>query len=60
MNTKFIVTQDELTAKKLIASGFKLISQNGMTYAFLNEPPKNFSFESVDKSKIAYTKILSL
>lgn len=60
MNTKFIVTQDEQTAKLLIASGFKLVSQNGITYAFLNEPPKNFNFANVDKTKIAYTPILSL
>lgn len=60
MNTKFIVTQDESTAKKLIAYGFKLVTHSGQTYAFLNEPPKNFNFASVDKTKIAYTPILSL
>lgn len=60
MNTKFIVTQDESTAKMLIASGFKLISQNGTTHVFLNELPNNFNFASVDKTKIAYTSILSL
>lgn len=60
MNTKFIVTQDEPTAKLLMASGFKLVSQNGNTYAFLNEPPKNFNFATVDKTKVAYTAILSL
>ena len=60
MKNKFIITQDDSTAKILIASGFQLVAQNGETYTFLNEAPKGFSFANFDKSKIAYTNIMTI
>ena len=60
MNKKFIIVQDEATALKLIASGFRLVSQLNNTYTFMNQVPQNFSFDELDKSKLAYTNILSL
>ena len=56
---KFITTTDKEIADKLISAGFQLVSQNGI-YTFLNQLPKNFSFEEIDKNKIAYTNILSM
>ena len=60
MNKKFIIVQDEATANKLIASGFQLVSKVNNTYPFMNQVPQHFSFDEVDKSKFAYTNILSL
>ena len=60
MNKKFIIVQDEATAKKLIASGFRLVFQLNNTYTFMNQVPQNFTFDEIDKSKLAYTNILSL
>lgn len=56
----FITTTDKETADKLISSGFQLVSQSGSAFTFLNQLPKNFSFEEVDKTKMAYTNILSM
>ena len=56
----FIKTADKETADKLLACGFQLISQVGNIYTFLNQPPKNFNFDTVDKKKIVYDSILSL
>ena len=60
MKKKFIIVQDEATANKLIASGFRLVSQLNNTYTFMNQVPQNFTFDEIDKSKLAYTSILSL
>ncbi len=60
MAKKFIKTTDTETANKLTALGFKLISYMGNVYTFLNETSQNLTFESVDKSKIAYDSKLSL
>lgn len=60
MKNQFIKTTDKQTAEKLIFFGFKLISQIGNIYTFINEPPKNFNFESIDNKKIVYDNILSL
>lgn len=60
MNKKFIIVQDETIAKKLIASGFQLVTQLNNTYTFMNQVPQHFSFDEVDKSKLAYTNILSI
>ena len=60
MKNKFIITQDDKTAKMLLASGFKLMAQNGVTYTFLNDAPKGFNFANFDKSKIAYTNIMTI
>ena len=56
----FITTTDKETADKLLSVGFQLMSQNGNAYTFLNQLPKNFNFDEVDKSKMAYTNILSM
>lgn len=55
----FITTTDKETADKLISAGFQLVSQNG-AYIFLNQLPNNFTFDEVDKTKMAYTNILSM
>lgn len=60
MNKKFIIVQDEDTANKLVASGFQIVSKVNNTYTFMNQVPQHFSFDEVDKSKLAYTDILSL
>ena len=60
MNKKFIKTTDNDTANKLIAYGFRLVSQIGNVYTFLNEMPKNIVFEGVDTTKIVYDNKLSL
>ena len=57
---KFIMTTDKETADKLISVGFQLVSQNNGVYTFLNQPPKNFTFDEVDKKKMAYTNILNI
>ena len=60
MDKKFIKTTDAETANKLIAFGFTLVSHIGNIYTFINETPKNFTFESVDSKKLVYDNILSL
>lgn len=56
----FIKTTDKETAEKLMFSGFQLVSQDNSVYTFLNQLPKNFSFDGVDETKMAYTNILSI
>ena len=60
MNKKFIIVQDEATANKLVAGGFQIVSKINNTYTFMNQVPQHFSFDEVDKSKLAYTNILSI
>ena len=60
MNKNFIKTTDKTTADKLIANGFKLISSAGNIYTFINQVPKNFNFDMIDKKMIVYDNILSL
>ena len=60
MNKKFIIVQDEATANKLVAGGFQIVSKINNTYTFMNQVPQHFSFDEVDKTKLAYTNILSL
>lgn len=57
---KFIKTTDKPTADRLISEGFKLVSHVGSVYTFLNQPPQNFNFDSVDSKKIVYDSTLSL
>ena len=57
---KFLVTTSQVVANQLVASGVKMISNINNTYVFINDLPKNFSFDSIDTSMIAYTNILSL
>lgn len=56
----FIKTTDREIADKLLICGFQLVSQVGNIYTFLNQPPKNFNFDAIDKKKIVYDNILSL
>lgn len=60
MNKKFIVTKDKSIAMVLKANGVPEVSNIGEVYVFLNQLPVNFSFANFDKSKLAYTNILSL
>lgn len=60
MTKKFIKTTDAKTASQLLAEGFKLISQIGNVYTFLNDVPENFNFNTVDEKKIVYDNKLSL
>lgn len=60
MEKKFIKTTDKETADKLLAYGFKLVSHIGSIYTFINETPKNFNFEVIDKKMIVYDNMLSL
>jgi hypothetical protein len=56
MKQNFLKTTDEDTKNKLLEQGFKLISQDGSTYTFLNDTTLTFE----DKSKITYTNILCI
>lgn len=56
----FITTADKETADKLISAGFQLVSQSGSAYTFLNQLPKNFNFDKVDKKKMVYTNTLNV
>ena len=60
MKQNFIKTTDESTAEKLISEGFKLVSQVGQVYTFLNDMPESFHFDSVDKKYIAYSNVLNV
>lgn len=60
MEKKFIKTTDEKTANQLIVAGFKLVSHIGNIYTFINEAPKNFNFNVIDKKMIVYDNILSV
>lgn len=54
----FITTTDKETAEKLLFEGFELVSQSGTAYTFLNQLPKNFTFDENDKKKMCYTNTL--
>jgi hypothetical protein len=60
MKQNFIKTTDKETADKLMVCGFQLVSHMGNVYTFLNQPPKNFSFEEVDKNKYTYSNMINL
>lgn len=60
MKQNFIKTMDEETANKLIMCGLQLVSHIDNVYTFLNNPPKNFNFDTVDKKKYVYSNILSM
>ena len=59
LNQKFIITQDVEIANQLNAKGFRLISQDNGMYKFINQPPKNFTFDGFNMEKICFTNILS-
>lgn len=56
---KFIKTTDKPTADRLIAYGYKLVSQIGNIYTFLNDASK-LNFDVIDKKQIVYDDKLSL
>ena len=56
----FIMTMDKSTADKLVTAGFTMLCSNGGYYVFLNQPPKNFTFGSIDKTKFCFTNILGM
>lgn len=56
MTYNFIRTTDEDSKNALVREGFKLISQDGRTFTFLND--KSLSFEDTNK-KIQYSNILT-
>ena len=56
---KFIVTQNESVANKLLANGFHLLSNVSGTYTFINESNK-FSFEQFDKKLVHFTDKLNI
>lgn len=58
MKYNFIRTTDAETKNQLINLGFKLVSQDGNSFIFIND--KNLSFEYSNKDKIKYTNILSV
>jgi hypothetical protein len=60
MKKNFITTVDKEIADKLISVGFQLVSQSGTSYIFLNQFPKNFTFDEVDVKKICYTDIINI
>ena len=59
-NKKFIITKDEAIANKMIAHKFKLVSAAMGVYTFINDAPKNFSFDELDYKKIYFTNMLSI
>lgn len=56
MKYNFIRTSDEETKNKLIKENFKLVSQDGNMYTFINDHSLTFD----DRSKIQYTNILCI
>ncbi len=57
MKYNFLKTSDEVTKNKLLNEGFKLISQDGNIYTFLNDHA--LTFEDKNK-KIQYSNMLSI
>lgn len=56
MKYNFIKTTDEYTKDVLIKEGFKLISQDGDVYTFINEPSLTFDHR---EKKIQYSNMLT-
>ena len=57
---RFIVTQNESVANKLIAYGFNLLSNVCGTYTFVNYTPEKFNFSSIDITKLHFTNKISI
>lgn len=57
---KFIIVQSRSVAEKLMACGFQLVSHLYGTYTFINEPPKNFTFDVIDAKQVRFTNHLCL
>ena len=60
MNKKFIIVNNELSAKKMIAAGFILLGKTGNNYTFVNQPPKHFNFDTINSKHYCYSNILSI
>lgn len=58
MNQNFIKTTDKEIADKLMTCGFQVVNSTHGVYTFLNKPPKNFTFDSIDIKKLVYTNTL--
>lgn len=56
MKQNFIRTTDEDTKNQLLKEGFKLISQDGGVYTFMNDCALTFE----NKTKIQYTNMLCI
>ena len=56
----FIITQDKSICDMLLANGFNLLSESCGTYTFVNEQKANFSFTSLDMTKIHFTDKLNI
>ena len=56
---KFIIVQDEATAKKFIAYGFQVVSHINGIYTFLNQIPEHFNFDENDIKKVVFTNRLT-
>lgn len=57
---RFIVTQNESVANKLIAHGFNLLSNVCGTYTFVNHTPEKFNFSSIDITNLYFTNNISI
>jgi hypothetical protein len=57
---KFIITKDESTANKLLASGFKLVNNMAGVWTFMNMTQHNFNFAEIENGKYSYSDILCL
>ena len=57
---KFIITQDASVSNTLIAHGFRLLSNAGGTYTFINSVPEKFNFSSIDSTKVHFTNKLNI
>lgn len=57
MKYNFVKTKDIETKNKLVEAGFKLISQDGNVFTFLNDHALNFDNKN---NKIQYSNILTV
>lgn len=55
----FVKTTDEAIAEQLMILGFQLVNHDAITWTFLNEP-KSLNFDKVEKSKIAFSNVLTV
>ena len=56
--TNFVVTTDKETADKLIAEGFRLISEVSGKFTF-EAKSGSMNFNNIDVKKVAYTNMLT-
>lgn len=58
--TTFIKTSDRQTADLLISLGFKVLSNDGRIWTFLNDAKKEKTFEQDNKTAIVYSNGLCI